>query len=340
MRAELNRAVLARQMLLERADSSLPSALERMAGLQAQYAPAMYVGLWSRVEGFRRDDLTRALEDRTVVQGTLMRVTIHLVSADDYWPFAIAVRNARRRLWLRGQARQSGHDEEALATAARQLRPHLDARPLRRKEIEAIVGRPLATGVGLWLDLVRAPPSGTWERRRADLYAAADRWLEPVGLTEDEAVAHLLRRYLGGFGPATTTDISSWSGLTVREVTAGLERLHARRFLSEQGEELFDVPDGLLPDARAPAPVRFLPTWDATLLVHARRAGILPEEYRPLVFNTKMPHSVNTFLVDGAVAGTWRYERGRVQLQPFAPLCRSVLRQLEDESERLAALHH
>jgi len=105
------------------------------------------------------------------------------------------------------------------------------------------------------------------------------------------------------------------------------------------GEELLDVPDAPLPDHDTPAPVRFLPTWDATLLVHARRTGILPEEYRPLVFNTKTPHSVNTFLVDGSVAGTWRYDDGRVQLEPFGELDESTWEQLRDEAEALAELH-
>ena len=112
-----------------------------------------------------------------------------------------------------------------------------------------------------------------------------------------------------------------------------------RRFRAEGGEELIDLPRAPLPDPETPAPVRFLPVWDATLLVHARRTGILPEEYRPLVFNTKTPHSVNTFLVDGGVAGTWRYERGCVQLEPFARLDRATLRELREEAERLAAFH-
>jgi hypothetical protein len=148
-------------MLLERADISIPRALERMAGLQAQYAPAMYIGLWSRLKGFERDQLNRALEERTVVQGTLMRVTIHLVSAGDYWPLAIAVREARRRLWLRGQARRLGQDDESLTAAAEELRQRLGDGPLRRKEVEELVGRSGTTAVGLWLDLVRVPPSGT-----------------------------------------------------------------------------------------------------------------------------------------------------------------------------------
>ncbi|MGH3007305.1 MAG: winged helix DNA-binding domain-containing protein [Gaiellaceae bacterium] len=334
---ELNRALLARQLLLERARTTLPRALERLGGLQAQYAPSMYIGLWSRVEGFERRDLTRALERRSVVQGTLMRSTIHLVSGRDYWPFAVGVRRTRREWWLRAHP---GHPPPgAMAAAAGRLQSRLVDGPLRRAEIDELLGKPQALGVGLWLDLVRVPPSGTWERRRADLYAAAEDWLGPAGATPGEGLEHLARRYLAAFGPATRRDVAEWAGLPAGEIAAALERLSLRRFRAESGEELLDLPHAPLPDPETPAPVRFLPVWDATLLVHARRTGILPEEYRPLVFNTRTPHSVNTFLVDGGVAGTWRYERGRVQLEPFARLDRATLRELRDEAERLAAFH-
>jgi hypothetical protein len=118
-----------------------------------------------------------------------------------------------------------------------------------------------------------------------------------------------------------------------------VERVELRRLRDEQGRELLDLPDAPLPDPDTPAPVRFLPTWDATLLVHARRTLILPEAYRPLVFNTKTPHSVPTFLVDGAVAGTWRHEKGRIEIKPFGDLSTSARREVDDEGERLAAFH-
>jgi hypothetical protein len=116
-------------------------------------------------------------------------------------------------------------------------------------------------------------------------------------------------------------------------------RLRLRRFTDEEGSELLDLPRAPLPDPETSAPVRFLPTWDATLLAHARRTQILPERYRPLVFNTKTPHSVPTFLVDGAVAGKWNYEKGRIRLEPFGRLASGVRRELEEEAERLASFH-
>jgi hypothetical protein len=335
---DLNRALLARQLLLKRARMPLPRVLERMGGLQAQYAPSMYVGLWSRVEGFRRENLTTALERRTVVQGTLMRMTIHLVSAPDWRPLARAVRDARRTRWLR--AVPGAPSEAEMAAAAERLRAALQAGPLRRTEVEALLGRPAAQGVGLWLDLVRAPPSGTWERRRADLFAAAEDWLGPAPpVSEAEAGEHLVRRYLGGFGPATRAEIADWAGLPIGAIAPALERLALRRFRAEDGDELLDLPRAPLPAPDTPAPVRLLPTWDATLLAHARRAHILPEEHRSRIFSVRMPQSVPTFLVDGAVAGTWRHDGGRVELEPFGRLDRAATRELREEAARLAAFH-
>jgi hypothetical protein len=333
---ELNRALLARQLLLERVRSPLPRALERMGGLQAQYAPSMYIGLWSRVEGFERDALTRALERRSVVQGTLMRATIHLVSKADYWPFAVGVRKPLRDWWFRVHGK--GTDPRKLAAESRKVRMAMQGKTLSRADLEDLLGKRLELN-GLALDLVRVPPSGTWERRRADLYALAEDWVGPENVTPEEGVEHLVRRHLQGFGPAPLKEIAGWAGLDVSAVRRAAEQLRLRRFRDEQGKELLDLPRAPLPDADTPAPVRFLPVWDATLLVHARRTGILPERYRPRIFNVRTPHSVNTFLVDGQVAGTWRYERGRVRVEPFGRLPRSVRAELDEEAERLAAFH-
>jgi hypothetical protein len=336
-RRELNRALLARQMLLERVSMSLPRAVERMGLLQAQYAPSMYIGLWSRLEGFRREQLTKALERRTLVQGTMMRATIHLASARDYWPVVLAVRRARRESWLPPR----DYSAERMAGFARRLRKRLAAGPMSRKEIDELLGEGsvVTNGVNMWLDLVRIPPSGTWERRRADLYAAAEDWLGPPKATGGEGVELLIRRYLGGFGPAPADDLANWAGLPPKQVASALRGLRLRRFRDENGDELFDLPRAPLPDPETPAPVRFLPVWDAVLLAHARRTGVLPEEHRSKVFNTKTPQSVNTFLVDGAAAGTWREEKGRIKLESFGRLDQGTRRELDQEAERLAELY-
>jgi len=334
-RRELNRALLARQLLLERPGTTLPGALEQLCGIQAQYAPSMYFGLWSRVQGFERDALTRALEARDVVQGTLLRVTIHLVSPRDYWPFAAAVRDARRALWLRAW-KEPGAD--AMTEAARTLRMKLEDGPLPRKEVEALIGKPAARGIHLWLDLVRVPPSGTWERRRADLFGLAAVAVPGEAPDPDRAMDHLVRRYLEAFGPASRKDVQSFTGLSLTTLKPVLERVATERYAGEDGGELLDVPGAPLPDPETPAPPRLLPTWDATLLVHARRTGLLPERFRPLIFHTKNPQSTPVFLVDGEVAGTWSLDpKAGFAAEPFERVPASTMRDVRAEGERLAA---
>jgi hypothetical protein len=323
--AELNRALLARQGLLERFEASIPDTLDAMGTLQAQYAPSMYIGLWSRLDGFERGALTDALNDRGVIQATMMRVTIHLCSAADYWPLLEPIRAARRASWLRGHKALSAEEMEA---AAATIRPAL---PLKRKEIDELVGKEIGQGVGLWIDLVRVPPSGTWERRRADLYGLAEDWL-PRPKTLADPLAHLVTRYLTGFGPAAKAEIANWAGLKPAEIEPALEGLTV--YAAEDGTTLYDVPGGPLPDADTPAPVRFLPTWDATLLVHARRAQILPEEHRSKIFHVRMPQSIGTFLVDGRVAGTWKPDG---TIETFQALSTMERKALDAEARRLMA---
>jgi hypothetical protein len=337
---ELNRAVLARQHLLERSPLPLTDVLEAVAGLQTQYAPAGYIGLWSRLVDFRRPTLTEALVGRRAIQATVMRATIHVVSAADYWPFAIATRPARAEWYLR--AARTTLDGVDLEAAAERLRSELSDGPVRHDELvrrlEA-AGVPRATWNGLaqLVDLVRVPPSGTWEQRRANLYGLAETWLPRPALDETTARVHLVRRYLAGFGPASRADVVSWTGLSAGVVRSTLADLELRRFRDEDGRELLDVPDAPLPEPATPAPIRFLPNWDANLLVHARRTGILPEPYRPRIFHTKAPQSFATFLVDGAVAGTWRWDDGRIRLDPFDAIAPRDQRALDEETERLAA---
>jgi hypothetical protein len=333
---ELNRALLARQLLLERVRLPIPRALERIGGIQDQYAPNAYIRLWSCLDGFRREELTRALERRSAIQATLMRSTIHVVSRRDYWPFAVAIRAAQREWWLR--VTKPRLRERELARQADRLRALMADRPRTHEELVEALGRGWST-VGPWLELVRVPPSGTWEKRRANLFQTAERWVGPEDVEPGEALDHLVRRYLAAFGPASRTDIAQWAGMKLGDLAPALERLTLRRFRDETGAELLDLPRAPLPDPETPAPVRFLPTWDSVLLVHARRTGVLPEEHRPRVFSTKMPPSVGTFLVDGSVAGTWRYDDGRVRWQAFGRLDAATRREVDDEAEGLASFH-
>ena len=334
---ELNRALLARQLLLERARLPLPRAVEQLGGIQNQYAPNGYLRLWSCLGEFDRDALTRALERRELIQATLLRGTIHLVAREDFWAFALAIRPARDAWWRRVDRPHT--DAVDLDAAVASTRAFLAGTTRTHAELSdhfsRLGGAPAARGVGTRLELVRVPPSGTWERRRAHTFALAEEWVGPPDVEEEDALVHVARRYLEGFGPAAARDFADWAGVPVRAARAALDRLDPVRY----DGELLDLPGAPLPAADTPAPVRFLPTFDAILLVHARRTGVLAERYRPRIFSTKTPHSFGTFLVDGAVAGTWRHDGGRIVTEPFERLDAAARRELDDEAERLAAFH-
>jgi hypothetical protein len=258
-----------------------------------------------------------------------MRSTIHLVSKRDYWPLALAIREGRQASWRR--ATKSTADMDAAAATAREA---LAGRHLRRAELEALLGKEAFHGLGLWLDLVRVPPSGTWERRRADLYGLAEEWVGPP--RAEAPPATLVRRYLQGFGPATRNEIANFAGLSPGDVAPAIDALELRRFAAEDGAELLDLPRAPLPAADTPAPPRFLPTWDATLLAHARRALVIREEDRPRIFGTRTPQSFPTFLIDGTVAGTWKLAGGALALDPWRELPAADREALEREGDALA----
>jgi DNA glycosylase AlkZ-like len=340
--AELNRAVLARQLLLERAALDPVAAVERVGGLQTQYAPSAYVGLWSRLVDFRRADLTSALLEGRVVQAWVMRCTIHMVSAADYWPLTEAVREQRRVWFLRAPR---GLTETDMTAAAEVVAARLADGPAKQAELVATLvaagfDKAVFQGVQLWLDLVRVPPAGTWELPRAHVYGLAAGHVPAVAVERAAAEELLVRRYLGGFGPATPSDVARYAGWNITEAKAVLARLDLREDRDPDGAKLVDLPDAARPDGDTPAPVRFLSTFDALLLLgHAKRARIVPEEHREKVFAVKMPQSIPTFLVDGHVAGTWRYLEGRVVPTPFTPLSRAACRAVDEEAERLTAFH-
>src|SRR3990170_5806832 len=244
-RTDLNRALLARQMLLERSSLGLSEVIEGMGGLQTQAAPSGYIGLWSRMRDFERPMLTRALEDRRVIQGTMMRGTIHTVSAGDYWPMMAGIFRIMRE-WFSKQVRAMADvDMLGVATAVRE---ELADGPLRIAELSRRIearGFPSRSAgwASSWVELVRVPPSGTWERRRADLYELADRWLPRRGGSEDDGIEHLIGRYLGAFGPAPPRDIASWMGLKVTQMRHVVERMDLSEHRDESGRPLLDLPD-------------------------------------------------------------------------------------------------
>ena len=329
---ELNRATLARQLLLERRTLPLVRALERVAGLQAQWGPAPYVGLWTRVAGFRREALERALRRRQVVRAVLMRGTIHLVSLADYGRFGAAVGTPP---WLRAEAAALG---EELHDAIRVF----GAEPRTRQEIfeyldrEHGIGRERAETAWYALRirgrLTHAPESGFWKTTGLTRYVTV-----PHEAPQSEAArVELVRRYLTAFGPATRADVSEWSGLRVRDLEPALAALEPlARFRDERGRELVDLPRAPRPSADTPAPPRLMPRFDNLILSHKDRARVLADEHRGLVIDGGWVRS--TFLVDGFVAGTWEVEDGKIRLEPFAPLPRTAKRQLEAEARSLDA---
>jgi hypothetical protein len=327
---ELNRATLARQLLLARARLPVVRAVERVAGLQAQLGKTPYVGLWSRVEAFRREQLERPLLAGKVVRGVLMRGTVHLVTAADYALFASGIELAPAS-WVRPD------DEEVARAVAPALRAFC-AKPRTRDEVAAWLEREHGLGIvgpnGLWYALrihgriAHAPESSLWSSPiQGPRFVAAEDGA-PEG---DAARAELVRRYLAAFGPATRAEIAGWSGMKVRDFAGLLDGLQVLR--DDTGRELLDLPRAPRPGGETPAPVRFLPKFDNVLLDRVR---VLPEEYRRLVVR-KNADVLPTFTVDGYVAGTWRTEKSRVVTEPFAPLPRAARRELEDERARLEA---
>jgi hypothetical protein len=296
---------------------------------------------------FERADLTEAMGRREVIHATLMRTTIHTVSARDYWPIVAGIRRSRQE-WLMRVA--SGIRGEApIEPVVEAIREVMAAGPVRARQLTAEIAArgypPQALGwASLWVDIVRIPPSGTWERRANDLYELADRWLPPDSHaggfpTEDEGIRLLMRRYLGGFGPARIADVAGWAGVAPARLRPVIAKADLRRFKDEMGRTLIDLPDAPIPDEDTPAPVRFLAQFDATLLVNCRRTQILPKRLRPLIFSTKTPQSFPTFVVDGQVAGTWRYQDGRIVTESLAPLSSMQQRQVEHEASRMVELY-
>lgn len=340
---ELNRATLARQLLLRRQRLTVTRALERVAGLQAQWPPSPYLGLWSRVDAFRPDDLVRAVARRHVVKATLMRTTLHLVSAADYLAYA-GIYRERRIAELQRQLAKMG-EEADFAEEGKRLAALAEERPRARPELLTLLGRPKLRiedrspwlvwyGLVAHAELVHGPSSSAWRSNTAGgTFVPARTWLGDDGAAGEEATAHLVRRYLAAFGPASRADIAQWTGLPLNTLGQGLERLELRRFRNEHGRELYDLRRAPLPAANTPAPPRLLPRFDHLVLGHHDRRRMLADEHRGLVIQGG--EVAATFLVDGFVAGTWSLEAGRVRLKPFAPLPRVARRELEDEASRL-----
>jgi hypothetical protein len=329
----LNRATLARQLLLERKRLSAKAVIERLVGVQAQSPQAPYVGIWTRTTSFRREVLERELTGATVLKATVMRQTLHLVTPSDYGLIRAAMSETNFP-WESSVAKRLAPAVRAFSESGPVTRADGIAHIERESGLTGVEAGRAWSAARLRAHVVHHHETALWQARPAGLFVTID---EPDAYDPTEARAEMLRRYLAAFGPASRRDVVAWSMMHVPEIQRALDRLEPLcRFRDEQGRELLDVPRAPLPDPDTPAPVRFLPKWDNVLLAFADRTRVLPEDYRKRVI--RMNGDVaQTFLVDGFVAGIWQIENGRVTLEPFAKLSRAVQRELADEASRLEA---
>ncbi|MFC1416182.1 winged helix DNA-binding domain-containing protein [Streptacidiphilus cavernicola] len=344
-RRDLNRALLARQLLLERADLTALDAIEHLVGMQSQAPAPPYLGLWTRLNGFELEHLSALMRDRGAVRIVLMRSTIHLVSARDCLLIRPVLAESLARSLKSTFGRQlDGLDLDAVVAAGR---GHLDAQPLTLGGLGKLLAEQwpdrdpfaMANAVRNLAALVQPPPRGVWGESGQAVHATAEAWLGQPLSAETEADA-LVLRYLAAFGPAGVKDAQMWSGMT--RLAASFNRLRPGLavFRDENGVELFDLPDAPRPDRETPGPVRFLPEFDNILLSHADRSRILTDEQRRLVF-TRNGLIKSVILVDGFVRGLWSIEQSKdaavLAVEPFAPLTRAERKALTEEGTRLLA---
>ncbi len=347
---ELNRATLARQMLLERASLPVVTAIERLAALQAQWAPSPYLALWSRMENFERESLWSAIEKKhTVIRARLMRGTLHLVSARDFYAYAVATQDLQRGAWNRLQVGQ-GVDPKAVA----KLAVAFARQPRSKEDVVAHLTERLGSfgGPYKWLiwrfvsahaDLVSAPPGGHWAHGGTNApYVAARHWIGSGSRpSEADALRLLINRYLAAFGPASLADIAQFTGQVPARIRPVLEDLAPSlwRFSDEQGHPLFDLPRAPRPAAEVKAPVRFLPRYDELLIGYEHRDRVIAARHRPAVYS-KNAIIEAVFLVDGLAAGTWSLEVTKadavLRILPFGALARSDRTAALAEAETLA----
>ena len=339
----LNRALLARQLLLERSRRPVAGSLAHLVGLQAQTPRSPYIGLWSRLEGFDPEALARLLARRRAARIVLMRGTIHLVTAADVlFLRPLMAPTLTRQLatssWRRGM---DGLDVDAVAAAGRAL---VEAEPLGFTALGARLAErwpdrdpaTLAQVVRAHVPLVQLPPRGLWGRSGAVTVTSAEHWLGRP-LVAGARLDDLVLRYLAAFGPATVRDVQAWCGLTgLAEVVDRLgDRL--RRFRNEDGRVLYDLPRAPRPDPDVPAPVRFLPDFDNLVLSHADRTRVVDEEVRR-AFPAADGVIPGSFLVDGRVAGAWHQDGGALEVRPVRRLAGAERDGVEAEGRRLLAL--
>ena len=341
---ELNRATLARQLLLERVRLDVPAAVHRVGALQAQRPRAPYVALAARLDGFEREDLSRALHDRTVVRATLMRETLHLVTAEDYPHDAVAMAPYFNR--LREKNLPDGVDMarvvELAAQAEKALADPLEATALRPilARLEARIDddrvwRRVRTNASI-LHVPGEEPHAFGQRNR---FVAAAAWLGALEAEGADGTRRLVRRTLASFGPSSRADLAAFTGLAVAAIAPALEALEPEleRLTDENGRELYDLRGAPRPPGDTPAPLRLLGEWDNVLLAHADRTRMFDDETRRRVIR-KNGDVLPTILLDGVVAGTWWWRRKKevatLEATFFVGITKWDLEALAEEAQR------
>ena len=327
-------------MLLERADLDAVTAIERLAGMQAQYSPSPYIGLWSRLRDFRREKLESALAENLVFKATLMRGTLHLVSARQFDLYRLASRFPSH-VWTEGlkQLVDLGVDVDALRS---EILASLDDRPLKKPELQQLFRHRIPAELPDWVAfsvvIVVGATMNVAEDARFGHFAGSRYRRAPVPEADPEhAMRSVVESYLRAFGPASRGDLAGWLGRPVNIVAAALDSLELVTFTTEDRRTLIDLPDAPRPDEGVKAPVRFLPKWDNLLLAYERRERVLPEPLRKTVIR-KNGDVLPTFLVDGVVAGAWDAPlKGKpaMTLRPFAPISARDRKAVEREAEAL-----
>jgi Winged helix DNA-binding domain len=340
----INRATLARQMLLARHRVAADEAIEKLVAMQAQFPRPPFLGLWSRLEGFERKELAALLEKRRVVRATFLRGTLHYVTARDFLALRPLLQPGLDK-GLQGilRDRMKGLDMDRLTGRVRQI---LAKAPSTFEEIRGTFARgedvrAMGYAVRMTLPLVQVPvgSEAPWSFPAHCSFALADEWLgKPLPRPADPRPDPLVMRYLAAYGPASTTDIQAWSGLP--KLGDALERLRPRLrvFRDEKGRELFDLPDAPRPDADVPAPVRFVPDYDNLIATRADERFVA-KALRPRVFLSALRIAA-TVLVDGFVAGAWKVERQKatatLTVTPFAAFSPRIRKEVAAEGEALA----
>jgi winged helix DNA-binding protein len=333
--------LLERQWLLRRRAAPVADAIEHLCGMQAQVPTSPYVGLWTRLEGFRPEGLADLITNRRAVRIALMRSTIHLVTARDCLRLRPLFQDFLERALYTGTPFGrgiEGMDEAGLVAAARTV---LDERPRTLAELGSALHQrwpdrdpaSLAYAVRHLVPLVQVPPRGVWGQSGATRCATAEAWLGRP-LQARPSVEKLILRYLAAFGPATIADIQAWSGLRALRPIVDRLRPQLRSLTDAAGRQLLDVPDGALPDPGTPAPPRFLPEYDNLLLAHADRTRVVSETHRSVI-------GFRTLLVDGMVGATWTIGRqsgeATLTIACLPPLRKAQRPAVEEEGTRLLA---